>query len=151
MANIRKCHDKSFILGRATNETLYKWAESDAKFIRSVSFNNRGRGTDPCTPRLTKTLSIHDRFYGASQPMGVDSMSCRQEFLRSYSFSRKESMPQKVRNCASQIKRSVSMRAPNKKVSGGAHDGIVVIRKVKKISSIFRKLLSFTTKVNVVG
>lgn len=117
-----------------TNQTLYKQAESDAKFIRSFSINVRGRDTNlPLPPRLMRTLSTN-------QSGVADGTPNMQVFLRSYSFSRKESMSEKVRNCANQIKRSASMSVPNKKVSGG--------RKTKKISSamnVIRRLLSFTS------
>ncbi|KAL8092286.1 hypothetical protein AgCh_034542 [Apium graveolens] len=135
---------------RATYENLYKGPESDAKFLRSVSSNGRGRDThDPSPPPLMRSLSTNCCLNAASQPRVVDSISSRQIYLRSYSFSRKESMPQKVKNCASRIKRSVSMRAPNRKDNGGAHGGIVVIRKA--MNAVFRRLLSFSTKVDVLG
>lgn len=150
-------NDDSWIPVRATYENLYKWPESDAEFVRSVSCNGRATDTDPSTRSFTRSLTTNGRLDGASYPRVVDSMSCRQIYLRSYTFSRKESMPQKARKCACRIRESVSVRGRNKKVSGGgAHGGVVVIRRAKEISCaamnvVFRRLLSCTTKVDVVG
>ncbi|ESQ40174.1 hypothetical protein EUTSA_v10014890mg [Eutrema salsugineum] len=52
---------------RTTYVNLYKWPESDAEFVRSV-----GRGGGVPTARV------------------VDSISCRQMYLRSYTFSRED-------------------------------------------------------------
>ncbi|KAL8092287.1 hypothetical protein AgCh_034543 [Apium graveolens] len=151
--------DDDWIPVRATYENLYKWPESDAEFVRSVSCNGRGTtDTDSSTRPFMRSFSTNGRLDGASQPRVVDSMSCRQIYLRSYTFSRKESMPQKARRCACRIKRSVSVRGRDrKKVSrGSSHGGVVVIRRAKEIScaamnGVFRRLLSCTTKVDVVG
>ncbi|KAI4341811.1 hypothetical protein MLD38_026491 [Melastoma candidum] len=59
---------------RATYVNLYKWPESDAEFVRSVSSNSRARGSGVC----------------GCPPRVVDSISCRQMYLRSYPFSREE-------------------------------------------------------------
>lgn len=63
---------------RATYVNLYKWPESDAEFVRSVS--SRG-----CKPSATTGAAV--RF---GHPRVVDSISCRQMYLRSYKFSREE-------------------------------------------------------------
>ncbi|XP_010558305.1 PREDICTED: uncharacterized protein LOC104826999 [Tarenaya hassleriana] len=52
---------------RTTYVSLYKWPESDAEFVRSV---RRGGG--------------------APAARVVDSISCRQMYLRSYTFSRED-------------------------------------------------------------
>ncbi|WOG95821.1 hypothetical protein DCAR_0415150 [Daucus carota subsp. sativus] len=153
---IPKCHSDNWIPVRATYENLYKWPESDAEFVRSVSCNGRGTDFDSSTRPFMRSLTTNGRLDGPSQPRVVDSMSCRQIYLRSYTFSRKESMPQKARKCACRIKRSVSARRRNRKASNGAHGGVVVIRRAKEISCaamnvVFRRLLSCTTKVDVVG
>lgn len=150
------CYDDGWIPVRATYENLYKWPESDAEFVRSVSCNGPWTDTDPSTRPFMRSFTTNGRLDGPSQHRVVDSMSCRQIYLRSYTFSRKESMPQKARKCACRIKRSVSMRGRYRKVSGGAHGGVVVIRRAKEIScaamnGFFRRLLSCTTKVDVVG
>ncbi|RDX81828.1 hypothetical protein CR513_37443, partial [Mucuna pruriens] len=68
---------------RATYMNLYKWPESDAEFVRSVS----RRGSHVC-----------------GQARVVDSISCRQMYLRSYKFSRKETVPEKTQKCFGRVK-----------------------------------------------
>ncbi|KAF3657871.1 hypothetical protein P3S67_009143 [Capsicum chacoense] len=128
---------------RATYVNLYKWPESDAEFIRSVSsrmnhVNNTSRST------------IHP-------PKVVDSISCRQLYLRSYTFSREEELlnDKTSMKCYGKKKKSRST------TSGGPGGGrrskkCKGLRKAKEISyvafaSIFRRLLSCTVKVDVVG
>ncbi|KAF2288773.1 hypothetical protein GH714_012784 [Hevea brasiliensis] len=72
---------------RATYVNLYKWPESDAEFIKSV--HRVGQG-----------------FQG--QPRVVDSISCRQMYLRSYTFSRKESVPERTKKCFGRVKEKVA-------------------------------------------
>ncbi|KAG4191462.1 hypothetical protein ERO13_A07G094900v2 [Gossypium hirsutum] len=54
---------------RPTYVNLYKWPESDAEFVRSLSSDWRSNG-------------------GRAHPTVVDSISCRQIYLRSYTFHR---------------------------------------------------------------
>ncbi|KAM6593460.1 hypothetical protein CsatA_001163 [Cannabis sativa] len=75
---------------RATYVNLYKWPESDAEFVRSVS-SLRG-----CRP------GSHVRY---GHPRVVDSISCRQMYLRSYTFSRKETVPEKTQKCFGRVKK----------------------------------------------
>ncbi|XP_062115086.1 uncharacterized protein LOC133829276 [Humulus lupulus] len=72
---------------RATYVNLYKWPESDAEFVRSVSSSG-------CRP------GSHVRY---GHPRVVDSISCRQMYLRSYTFSRKET-PEKTQKCFGRVK-----------------------------------------------
>ncbi|XP_074364879.1 uncharacterized protein LOC141705912 [Apium graveolens] len=154
---IPDCVDDPWIPVRATYVNLYKWPESDAEFVRSVSSN--GRVTDihyPSTRSFTRSVSTNGRLDGPSHPRVVDSISCRQIYLRSYTFSRKESMPQKARKCASRIKERVSSRGRTRKVYGEGQGNIVIFRRAKEVSCaamnvVFRRLLSCTTKVDVVG
>ncbi|KAL6967429.1 hypothetical protein U1Q18_033238 [Sarracenia purpurea var. burkii] len=124
---------------RATYINLYKWPESDAEFVRSVSSNGRRVGRHPTV---------------------VDSISCRQLYLRSYTFSRKESVPEKTRKCLGRVKERMVLRTKNGKPprrgGGGARKCGKVIKGAKEmscaaLSSIFRRLLSCTTQVDVVG
>ncbi|XP_059311449.1 uncharacterized protein LOC132600848 [Lycium barbarum] len=124
---------------RANYVNLYKWPESDAEFIRSVSSKNNGHG--------------RGRGHGqGSGPKVVDSISCRQLYLRSYTFSREEenvSDEKKVHvKCYGKTKRKLARRTRRRKCK--------VFRKAKELScaalaSIFQRLLSCTTKVDVVG
>ncbi|XP_010259986.1 PREDICTED: uncharacterized protein LOC104599235 [Nelumbo nucifera] len=119
---------------RATYMNLYKWPESDAEFVKSVS-SNVCRG---------------------GQPRVVDSISCRQMYLRSYTFSRKETMPEKTKKCFGRVKERVVYRRKRKVDSGGGGRKCLVMRRVKEVSyaallSIFHRLLSCTSTVDVVG
>ncbi|KAM7502001.1 hypothetical protein LguiB_000905 [Lonicera macranthoides] len=129
---------------RATYINLYKWPESDAEFVRSVSCNGRqGQQNGPaCHPRV------------------VDSISCRQLYLRSYTFSRKESMPERTKKCFGRVRERVVVRRKKRELPASGGSGrrkkCVMIRKAKEVycaamASIFRRLLSCTTKVDVVG
>ncbi|XP_016475580.1 uncharacterized protein LOC107797217 [Nicotiana tabacum] len=144
---------------RATYINLYKWPESDAEFIKSVS------------KRMNHVNTTDGSVNHQSKPKVVDSISCRQLYLRSYTFSREENVNEKtVMNCYGRVKDGVSeggrrrkkkarniagshssggRRSSRRKRKGG-------FRRAKEIScaamaSIFRRLLSCTTKVDVVG
>uniref|UniRef100_A0A7N0VC37 Uncharacterized protein n=1 Tax=Kalanchoe fedtschenkoi TaxID=63787 RepID=A0A7N0VC37_KALFE len=68
---------------RPTYRNLYRWPESDAEFMRSVSQNSNSSSQQSHYPRV------------------VESLSCRQMYLRSYTFSRrKETVQEKItRKC----------------------------------------------------
>ncbi|KAI9122302.1 hypothetical protein K1719_006991 [Acacia pycnantha] len=123
---------------RATYVNLYKWPESDAEFVRSVSHNRR-RGS---------------QVYG--HPRVVDSISCRQMYLRSYKFSRKESMPEKTQKCFGRVKEKVGQgKKNNNKAASTRKRKCLVWRKVKEISCstlfrIFHRFLSCAASVDVV-
>ncbi|KAG5602909.1 hypothetical protein H5410_034279 [Solanum commersonii] len=121
---------------RATYINLYKWPESDVEFIKSVSSRMNSNNNN-------------------AKPKVVDSISCRQLYLRSYTFSREE---ERVNDTASM--RCYGRKKKSRKSSGGGGDRRRKcnkgIRRAKEIScaalaSIFRRLLSCTVKVDVVG
>nr|GMD41457.1 uncharacterized protein LOC109192926 [Ipomoea batatas] len=131
---ISNCVKDARVPVRATYVNLYKWPESDAEFIRSMS---AGAGA------------------GVPHPRVVDSISCRQLYLRSYTFSREESKKEET-------KRTRRRRKSRGRESGGGDGGrcrrkkCVGFGRVKEVSSavvvsVFRRLLSCTTKVDVVG
>ncbi|EEF37342.1 uncharacterized protein LOC8264753 [Ricinus communis] len=123
---------------RATYVNLYKWPESDAEFIKSVR-------------RVGQGLHGH---YG--QPRVVDSISCRQMYLRSYTFSRKESVPERTKKCIGRVKEKVANHGKKIKEKGGRRrNKCLVFRKVKEFSCnalfrIFHRLLSCGASVDVV-
>ncbi|MCD7455177.1 hypothetical protein HAX54_027253 [Datura stramonium] len=114
---------------RATYINLYKWPESDAEFIKSVS------------SRMNHDNNIH--------PKVVDSISCRQLYLKSYTFSREEERVTSIKCYGRKTKgRNTGGRRRKLRTKG--------LRSAKEISraafsSIFRRLLSCTVKVDVVG
>ncbi|KAM1648276.1 hypothetical protein ACFX1Q_010313 [Malus domestica] len=134
---------------RATYVNLYKWPESDAEFVRSVSSN--GRRTDPAQRH--------------GHPRVVDSISCRQMYLRSYKFSRKESVPEKTQKCFGRVKEKMAGNYNSNGNKGKKEKGKVgrkkngrclALRKMKEFSSaalfrIFQRLLSCSASIDVVN
>ncbi|GAA0169380.1 hypothetical protein LIER_23883 [Lithospermum erythrorhizon] len=163
---IQSCVNDTRAPVRATYVNLYKWPESDAEFIRSMSSSMR-KGSDHGLPRARV----------------VDSISCRQMYLRSYTFSREEEdhhIEEKTK-CLGRAKntqggeagvdrrksrlhggggeedrRNIRSRGGGGKGRGGKRRKCGRLRKVKEVScnalvSIFRRLLFCTTKVDVVN
>ncbi|XP_027363018.1 uncharacterized protein LOC113870767 [Abrus precatorius] len=119
---------------RATYVNLYKWPESDAEFVRSVS-SNRRKGS---------------HVYG--HPRVVDSISFRQMYLRSYKFSRKETVPEKTQKCFGRVKEKMAHRGRSQ---GSRRRKCLVWRKMREISCaalfrIFHRFLSCGASVDVV-
>ncbi|KAJ0244049.1 hypothetical protein HA466_0200080 [Hirschfeldia incana] len=136
---------------RTTYVNLYKWPESDAEFVRSV---RRGGGVP--TARV------------------VDSISCRQMYLRSYTFSREDDDKSKAEkvvppatqtSCLGRFKETASFRKGNKEESDviveksnpGRRREKRRVRKKKKreqacsvMFRFFRRLLSCAATVDVV-
>ncbi|TKY62218.1 hypothetical protein E2542_SST12074 [Spatholobus suberectus] len=121
---------------RATYVNLYKWPESDAEFVRSVSCN-REKGS---------------QMYG--HPRVVDSISCRQMYLRSYTFSREEeNVPEKTHKCFGRVK--MKKKHENNTKPEARKTKCLVWSKAKEISCsalsrIFRRVLSCSSSVDVV-
>ncbi|CAL9197114.1 unnamed protein product, partial [Musa hybrid cultivar] len=91
---------------RATYVNLYKWPESDAEFVKSVTRgggDGGGGGGGRVDDRVGST-SFDGRRRWSAGPTVVDSYSCRQIYLRSYTFSRKESVPEKTLRCLGRVK-----------------------------------------------
>ncbi|CAN4119983.1 unnamed protein product [Withania somnifera] len=158
---------------RATYVNLYKWPESDAEFIRSVSSKSNGHGQHGLG-------QVRDRDRGRGRghghgsgpgPKVVDSISCRQLYLRSYTFSREDQEnvndnKKTHMKCYGKRKRKLPLRnnngGGNNSGGGGGGGGrrrstrrkCKGFRKAKEFScaalaSMFRRLLSCTTKVDV--
>ncbi|KAB2066555.1 hypothetical protein ERO13_A09G160000v2 [Gossypium hirsutum] len=113
---------------RATYVNLYKWPESDAEFVRSRSSSG----------------SLHGGRV-------VDSISCRQMYLRSYRFSRKETVPEKTVKCLGRVKEKVGQRKRRYKQKRRIRSRCLVWRKVKvALFRFFNRLLSCSASVDVV-
>lgn len=116
---------------RASYVSLYKWPESDAEFVKSVAMARRqggGRGgggqESPGGAAGASASSYHHHYYyngsgsmrnsgelsaaagaGYCSPRVVDSYSCRQMYLRSYTFSkRKETVPERTMACLGRVR-----------------------------------------------
>ncbi|XP_073138211.1 uncharacterized protein [Henckelia pumila] len=132
---ISSCVSDARVPIRATYVNLYKWPESDAEFVRSMSSNVR-RGS---------ASSV----YG--HPRVVDSLSCRQLYLRSYNFSREEDHDEKTIKC---LGKGTSYKEKETKSRGSGGRRRRRAERAKMVScsalrSIFRRLLSCTTEIDV--
>ncbi|MCD9637568.1 hypothetical protein HAX54_020935 [Datura stramonium] len=93
-------------------------------------------------------------------PRVVDTVSCRQLYLRSaYTFSRKETVPQKTKKCLGKVRERVANGGKKRGKSGRRRRRVrrfASVRSVKKICcaalcGVFRRLLSCTATVDVVA
>ncbi|KAL2514430.1 hypothetical protein Fot_28401 [Forsythia ovata] len=131
------CVNDARIPVRATYVNLYKWPESDAEFVKSVGADGVHGGS-----RLRSRV--------------VDSISCRQMYLRSYTFSRKETVPERTKKCFGRVRQRVAAgRGKKRKSRRWRRHRRLVMRRVKEFScvalcAIFRRLLSCTATVDVV-
>ncbi|KAG4137872.1 hypothetical protein ERO13_D07G099200v2 [Gossypium hirsutum] len=126
---------------RPTYVNLYKWPESDAEFVRSLSSDWRSNG-------------------GRAHPTVVDSISCRQIYLRSYTFHRNNQTETENTKCfgRSSVNKKekagkISPRRKNKSETV-ATKKCTALRKAKEVScaallAMFRRLLACTSKVDV--
>ncbi|MQL93697.1 hypothetical protein Taro_026343 [Colocasia esculenta] len=87
---------------RATYVNPYGWPESDAEFVRSVSSGEHRR----------RRPHRHGQYH--PHPGVVDSYSCRQIYLRSYTFSRKETVHERTRRYLGRVKGKVTVAVTGK-------------------------------------
>ncbi|KAG0484004.1 hypothetical protein HPP92_012088 [Vanilla planifolia] len=145
---------------RSSYVNLHKWAESDAEFVRSVA-----SGFDP--------VDVDGRRLGQRpNPRVVDSYSCRQMYLRSYTFSKKETVHKKTMKYFERMKEKaaeLTFTHHQRRESGGSFSSLTsqgssndkksipmgnTKEKNKKkdcsiFYTIFRSLLLCTTSVDV--
>jgi hypothetical protein len=102
---------------RASYVSLYKWPESDAEFVKSVAMARRHQGdqSPAAVPSYYNGSASMRRsgelFLPAAagerhcSPRVVDSYSCRQMYLRSYTFSKKkETVPERTMACLGRVR-----------------------------------------------
>ncbi|GLJ23023.1 hypothetical protein SUGI_0434510 [Cryptomeria japonica] len=118
--------------------SLYKWPDSDAEFVRVLSMDRE----DSCSKKITRVTSTHE------------SYACRQMFLRSYTFSRKETVPQKTKNSLKKAKQRLIKVKKNFTPKGI----LCLLGKLRAkffkvscavLAAIFTCLLACTTSVDV--
>ncbi|XP_039012808.1 uncharacterized protein LOC120142135 [Hibiscus syriacus] len=135
---ISTCIDDTKVSIRPTYANLYKWPESDAEFVRSLRSNGSSRG-------------------GPAHPTIVDSISCRQMYLRSYTFHRSDdddqTQPEKTK-CFGRFHKEKVKSPRSKNMSKTVPNKCVALRRAKSVScpallAIFRRLLLCTTKFDV--
>ncbi|GMJ00778.1 hypothetical protein like AT5G02640 [Hibiscus trionum] len=125
---ISNCINDTGVPVRPTYVNLYKWPESDAEFIRSLSSDRRSSGGVRARSAV------------------VDSISCRQMYLRSYTFHTNEPEPEKTKCFGRVDKKEIRENKSKKKRTA--------LRRAKEVScaallAVFRRLLSCTTEVDV--
>nr|CAB3460017.1 unnamed protein product [Digitaria exilis] len=110
---------------RASYVSLYKWPESDAEFVKSVAMARRGGGQESPGASASYYYSSYNGSAsmrhrggvaggggysgelapGYCSPRVVDSYSCRQMYLRSYTFSKKkETVPERTMACLGRVR-----------------------------------------------
>ncbi|MCL7027386.1 hypothetical protein MKW94_020277 [Papaver nudicaule] len=144
----------------ASYANLRTWPESDKEFLKSVSLNRyqdlQQQGGGGTRGSMLKN----------GPPRVLDSISCRNMYIRSYTFTtekKKETVPEKTKRCLGKVKDKVVLHK-NKgaagagvNINGGGRRSVrrrrkcTIMRKVKKsLVSLFHKLLSCSTSVDVV-
>ncbi|XP_062232488.1 uncharacterized protein LOC133929720 [Phragmites australis] len=100
---------------RASYVSLYKWPESDAEFVKSVAMARRQGGQEE-SPGSSSYCYYNgsgsmrrgcsgELAAGYCSPRVVDSYSCRQMYLRSYTFSKKkETVPERTMACLGRVR-----------------------------------------------
>ncbi|KAK8534750.1 hypothetical protein V6N13_081176 [Hibiscus sabdariffa] len=115
---------------RATYVNLYKWPESDAEFIRSRS----------------SYATVHGGYARVVNP----SVSCRQMYLRSYRFCRRETVAEKTVKCFRRAKERMGAHEKRWKKNIRRRK-CVVWRKIKvALFRFFNRLLACSATVDVV-
>ncbi|KAL6577244.1 hypothetical protein OROMI_011520 [Orobanche minor] len=141
---ISGCVDDAPVRVRSTHVNLYKWPESEFEFVRSISSKKQ---KDSCGP--PKPMYDHPRV--------VDTISCRQLYLRSYTFSKEEDHrdDHKTIKCLGRrVDKENNKELRKRKFGGGSADvsGERLMRAKAAASSVFASilqgLLSCTTKVS---
>ncbi|RLN29261.1 uncharacterized protein C2845_PM05G10780 [Panicum miliaceum] len=107
---------------RASYVSLYKWPESDAEFVKSVAMARRQGGGGGGQESPGASASYYYSYSGSASmrrgggcsgelgtgyasPRVVDSYSCRQMYLRSYTFSKKkETVPERTMACLGRVR-----------------------------------------------
>ncbi|XP_027343389.1 uncharacterized protein LOC113855960 [Abrus precatorius] len=125
---ISNCVNDTNLPVRPTFLNLYKWPESDVEFVKTVKSINE--------------VGPHSR--------AIDSLSCRQKYLRSYKFSKKKvGIPEKTVKCLITLKESV-VCASNRLNFKGKYK---VLGRAKNVTdaafSIFHTFLPCSSKVHV--
>ncbi|KAL1819590.1 hypothetical protein ACET3Z_014459 [Daucus carota] len=134
---ISNCVNDTRVPVRDTFINPYKRPESEAEFVKTVKMCETDQGR---------------RYPHHSRARVVDGVSCRQMYLRSYTFSKKESAPRKTKKCLVKVRDNVGIsgRRPDK-LTKGSVGGKKRPRAFScaTICNIFRRLLTCTTNIEV--
>lgn len=131
---ISSCVNDTRIPVRARYINHYKLPETGAELFKTMEVYKSDQG---------------QRYPHHSQATVVDTVSCRQMYLRSYPFSRKESVPEKTRKCLGKVREKVGVSGsrPDKlrKSGGGGKKRCAKKFPCTFLCNIFRQLLTCTT------
>ncbi|XP_009409719.2 uncharacterized protein LOC103991905 [Musa acuminata AAA Group] len=153
---------------RASYQLLYKWPDSDVEFLKSMAARKRAARGD--LHSLNCCADLKEGRKQSSCPSVVDSYSCRQLYLRSYTFTKKETVPEKTRRCLRIVKQTAAVlpiccqnseggtscvkssdfSAPKSVTTERKREAAEGSAGTGKYSSIFRRLLLCTGSVEVV-
>ncbi|XVF46444.1 hypothetical protein PTKIN_Ptkin03bG0027300 [Pterospermum kingtungense] len=141
---ISNCINDTKVPVRPTFVNLYKWPESDAEFVRSLNSGGRRGGGGGGG--------------GRGHPTVVDSISCRQMYLRSYKFHRNDDEPAEKTKCFGRVKNNKDqkvVKSPTRKKkysskTAAKNKKCMGLKRAKQaLLAMFRRMLSCTTKVDV--
>ncbi|XP_062181079.1 uncharacterized protein LOC133885384 [Phragmites australis] len=123
---------------RASYVSLYKWPESDAEFVKSVAMARRQGGQESpaasawCHYNSSRSCNgsasmrrgcSGELAAGYCSPRVVDSYSCRQMYLRSYTFSKKkETVPERTMACLGRVRERAAVFPFLPQRGGGSSD-----------------------------
>lgn len=111
--------------------SLYQWPDSDAEFVRILGMKE-------------------DNHKKPMRAYNESMYACRQMYLRSYTFSKKETVAEKTKKCYEGAKRKMKSLRPKRVVS--------LLRKLKArtlkafyalMTAVFHGLLACTTSIDV--
>ncbi|GAA0174450.1 hypothetical protein Leryth_011696 [Lithospermum erythrorhizon] len=127
---------------RSNYVKVHKWPESDAEFAKAEDI-----------PNMQTPLGESGQLLEA-QPRMVDNVSCRQIYLRSYQFSKKETMPERTKKCLGKFRQRMvheKKKTGDKIRSCKGKDKVKMKKSVPAFRAMFQKMLSCTTSIDVMG
>lgn len=138
------CVNKTRLPHRPTYFNLYKWPESDVKFLSTI------KDDTPIRDKLISYVNSNICVASEVQAREVDSFSCRQIYLRSYKFSKKKvGVAEKTLKCLNRLKEGVACVSNKLKLKGKNK----VLGRAKDVTyaafSIFQTFLPCYAKVDV--
>ncbi|GAA0141920.1 hypothetical protein LIER_42687 [Lithospermum erythrorhizon] len=129
-------NDAGTPLMRGNYVKVHKWPEYEAEFGKDREISNTQRGESG----------------QLEQPRVVDTVSCRQIYLRSYKFSKKETVPERTKRCLRKFRQRMVI---GKKKPGGkmrsikAKDKVRMKKSMSAFRAMFQNMLSCTTSSDV--
>ncbi|WOL01944.1 hypothetical protein Cni_G10663 [Canna indica] len=136
---------------RPTYVNLYKWPESDAEFVKSMTEGKREERGSFHSLVIGSDGNLDDRRKWRPSPRVVDSYSCRQMYLRSYPFSKEEPAGGKARQFLAKAKQRAAVIFPFLYHKTENHRSCVATHTDTKMSSLGRMTKEKKRKVKGCG